>query len=232
MKKINIFVIVTATILLLAACVSATAEELVYLKVDNVTTSSFDETPDWAPLPEPMAVVEGDLLTRWSSGYADNQWVSLDFGLPKVLTKLVIFWETAYAVDYDILGSDDNENRQVILSLKDQDGGVDQVELAPTKVRYVRVLGKRRFNPEWGISMWEILCLGPASENPQDEPLSIVYPKLAHQLKGEKAQKVKLDLEEPVVSPGAITSKEFQKGVVYTSWGRQELGTEASDKTL
>jgi hypothetical protein len=33
-------------------------------------------------------------------------------------------------------------------------------------------------------------------------------------------------------SPGALTPAEFQKGVCYTSWGKAELGSQASDQTL
>jgi hypothetical protein len=234
MKKINIFLRVTATILLLAGCVSAASEELVYLKVDNATVSSFDVTPDWAPPPEPKAVIDGDLLTRWSSDYTDSQWISLDFGKPKVLSKMVIFWESAYAVDYDILTSLDNQNWQLLLSLKDQDGGIDEIEFAPVEARFVKLLGKKKFNPDWGISLWEFLCLGPGSQNPEDKPLVSVYPQLASKL-GEKesqGQGVKSEIEEPQASPGALSLDEFHKGIVYTSWSRTELGSRVSDRTL
>ncbi len=229
-KKINIFLRATAIILLLAGYISATSEELVYLKVDNATASSFDDTPDWAPLPETKAVIDGDLLTRWSSNFTDNQWICLDFGKPKVLTKVILFWEAAYAVDYDILGSEDGENWQVLLSLKNQNGGTDEIEFAPQRVRFIKLLGIKRAT-EWGISLWELLCFGPASDNPQDKPLASVYPQLADKLEAKEIEEVD-ELEEPQASPGALCLEEFQKGVVYTSWSRTELGTEVSDRTL
>ena len=205
----------------------------VYLTVDSVTVSSFDTTPDWAPPPKPRAIIDGSLLTRWSSNYTGNQWICLDFGRPKVLNKIIIFWEAAYAVDYDILASLDNKNWQLLSSLKKQDGGIDEMEFAPVRARFVKLLGKKRVNPRWGISLWEFLCLGPKSKNPEDKPLSFVYPQLANQLEGEKEiEETKLEVEEPQASPGALTLDEFQKGVVYTSWRRTELGTEGSDQTL
>lgn len=207
------------------------AEPLVYLQVANVTVSSFDTTADWAPLPDVRAPIDGDTLTRWSSNYTDNQWIIFDFGKSKTLSKIIIFWEAAYAVDYDILVSQDNENWQTAASLKDQNGDTAQIEFAPVKARYVKLLGLKRFNPQWGISILEFLCLGPAEDNPKDRPLAEVFPKLAAQL--EKKPQVEAVIEEPAVaSPGAITLEEFQKGVVYTSWGKTELGSEASDKTL
>ncbi len=234
MKKINIFLIlsVTAIILLLPSYVSAASKELVYLRIDNVTTSSFDDTADWAPPPEPRAVIDGDLLSRWSSNYTDNQWVSLDFGKTKVIERIVIFWEAAYAVDYDILTSEDNKNWQVLLSLTNQDGGIDKIEFAPQKARFIKIIGRKRFNPDWGISIWELLCFGPADENPDDKPLCSVYPKLANKLAEDEIAEVEMGLEEPQDSPGVLSLDEFQKGVVYTSWSRDELGTEASDRTL
>ena len=215
-----------------ASCDQQEQDSLVYLKAEQVMVSSFDTTPDWAPPHKPKAVIDGSLLTRWSSSYAENQWINLDFGQPKVISKIIVFWEAAYALDYDILTSLDNQNWQPLLTLKEQDGGIDEIEFAPVKARFVKLLGKKRINPEWGISLWEFLCFGPKNKNPEDKPLSFVYAQLANQLGGKEAQEVELEIEEPQVSPGALTLNEFQKGVVYTSWSRTELDTEASDQTL
>lgn len=231
MKKINIFLGVTAAILLLGACVSAASEEPVYLKVDNAVASSFDEARDWAPPPNARAVVDADLLTRWSSNYSDNQWIVFDFGKPKVFHKIVISWEAAYAVDYDILVSSDNQGWQSLLSLKNQDGKTDEIECAPVNARYVKLLGIKRFNPEWGISLWEVLFFGSPADNPDDKPLAEVYPNLADQLAGERGEE-KEKMESPIDSPGILTPEEFQKGVAYTSWSKTELASAASDKTL
>lgn len=214
----------------IASC--AQDNQLVYLKVDSVTVSSFDATPDWAPPPEPKATIDGSLLTRWSSNYTDNQWICFDFGSPKVLSKIIIDWENAYAVDYDILVSPDNQNWQTLLSLKNQDGGLDEIGFAPVKARFVKLLGVKRVKPEWGISIWETLFLGPKADNPEDKPLSEVYPELANKLAQKETVASEPEKEEPVASSGVLTLEEFQKGIVYTSWGKTELGTEASDRTL
>jgi len=206
--------------------------ELVYLKVDSVSVSSFDTYPEWAPPPEPKATIDGSLITRWSSNYTDEQWICFDFGIPKVLRKIIIFWENAYAVDYDILVSLDNQNWQTLLSLKEQDGGLDEIEFAPVKTRFVKLLGVKRVKPEWGISIWETLFLGQKADNPEDKPLSEVYPNLADKLTQKEKVAVEPVMEEPQASPGVLTTEEFQKGVVYTSWGKAELGSEASDQTL
>ncbi len=203
-----------------------------YLAVDSVSVSSFDTTPDWAPPPEPRAVVDGSLLTRWSSGYEDNQWIHFDFGKPKVLNKIAVHWEAAYAVDYDILVSSDDENWDTLLSLKGQDGGIDKIEFTPVEARFVKLLAQNRVNPDWGVSIWEFLCFGPGDKNPEDRCLSAVYPQLVNKLDAGETQKTELRLEKPQPSPGRLSLDEFQKGAVYTSWGTTELATEASDQTL
>src|SRR5437879_4520030 len=50
---------------------------------------------------------DGNLTTRWSSLESDPQWLSIDYGSPKVITKAVINWETAYAKAYKIQASND-----------------------------------------------------------------------------------------------------------------------------
>ena len=207
------------------------ANPLVYLKTETVTVSSFDATADWAPPQDPKATIDGSLMSRWSSNYTDNQWIAFDLGKPKTVSKVIIFWEAAYAVDYDILVSLDNEKWQTVASLKEQKGDTPEIEFAPVKARYVKLICLKRFDPQWGISLWELLCLGPVKDNPEDKPLAQVYPKLAAQL--EKKPGAEAVVEEiAVASPGALTLEEMQKGVVYTSWGKTELGLEASDKTL
>ncbi|NQS99888.1 MAG: discoidin domain-containing protein, partial [Candidatus Omnitrophica bacterium] len=212
--------------------VSVEQESTVYLQIESVTVSSFDTTPDWAPPPEPKAIVDGSLLTRWSSNYAEQQWVNLDFGRSKVLTEMTIIWEAAYAIDYDVLGSEDGQNWQMLISLKDQDGGTDELNFAPRRVRFVKILDQKRFNPQWGISIWEVLCFGAPEENPQERVLSCVFPQLANRLYGEKIEQMELDIEPPLASPGETALDELQKGVVYTSWSSTELGSESSDQTL
>ncbi len=204
----------------------------VYLQTQGVSVSSFDTTPDWAPIPKAEAAIDGSLLTRWSSGYEDNQWISFDFGQLKTVNKIIVFWEAAYAVDYDILTSLDNESWQLLLSLEKQDGQIDQLEFAPVQARFIKLLAKKRVNPQWGISIWEFLCLGPQSKNPADKPLSLIYPPLANKLEGKPEIAATLQIEEPQPSPGGLSLDELQKGVVYTSWGKAELGTDASDRTL
>lgn len=240
LRKQRIWLLAFLLVIILVSRIHAAAQapltqgpaDLVYLKVETMTPSSFDETPDWAPPHDTRATIDGDLLTRWASNYSDNQWISFDFGAPKTVNKIVIFWETAYAADYDILVSLDYKNWQPLLSLKGQDGGIDEIDFTPVKARFVKILGTRRFNPDWGISVWETVFLGPQRYNSADKPLKEVYPQLAKQLSAKESVLLIQEAEKPVSSPGPLTAAEFQKGVVYTSWGKAELLTPLSDRTL
>jgi hypothetical protein len=206
--------------------------DLVYLKVEAVTVSSFDDTPDWAPPQNAMAPLDGDLNTRWASKLGiDNQWISFDFGKKKTVTLIKILWERGYAVDYEILASDDGQNWQSLKVLKDQSGGSAEIPLEPIATRYIKILGLKRANPEWGISMWEVELYGPKNLNPDDKPIEETLP--GHRTFTEELkQPPQTALEEPLSGLGAMTAEEFQKGVMYTSWGRTELGEPVSDKTL
>jgi len=210
------------------------AGERVYLNVENAVASGFDESPDWAPRPDAMAVVDGDLETRWSSGYTDGEWIYLDFGKPKTISRLVIKWEQAYAADFDILTSDDAAIWKSLISLKSQRGDTSDIKFAPVTARYIKIVGVRRANPDWGISIWEVEPYGPSVQNPGELFREEIF----------KSSKEKTDLEDKrrellkqiegriVASPGPITQKDFQKGVNYTSWRADELDGDMSDRSL
>ena len=202
-------------------------EKLVYLEIENAAASSFDDTPDWAPKPDPMAPVDRDMLTRWSPKLClDNEWIYFDFGKPKVLSEIVIRWEEAYAMDYDIFTSLDGKSWKKLISMKDQDGGVDEIKFSPLKTRFVKLVGLKRNNPNWGFSIWEFEMYGPKSLNPDEKTEKVVEDMSA------KAEELQEKLAQFKATPAPFTKEEFQKGVVYTSWSNKELESIASDLTL
>lgn len=210
------------------------AAKLVYLKVENAAASGFDESPDWAPKPDAMAAADGDMETRWSSRYKDGEWIYLDFGRPKTISRLVIKWEQAYATDFDILTSDDAVAWTSLISLKSQKGDTSDIKFAPVTARYVKVVGIRRANPEWGVSIWEIEPYGPKEQNPGELPKEEIFKssKEKIELENKRVELLKKIEGKIVASPGPITEEKFQKGVNYTSWRADELAGDASDCSL
>ncbi len=207
--------------------------DVIYLKVENAVVSSFDETPDWAPKPNAMAPVDGDMDTRWSSGYRDGEWIYFDFGKPKTISKVIIKWEQAYATSYEISTSDDAKTWSRLILLEGQTGGTSEIKFQPVTARYVKLTGLKRVNPEWGISIWEFEIYGPKDKNPGELPLEERFKKSKEKTELEKKRdQINLVAGQIVPSPSPLTDSEFQRGVNYTSWNVVELGTDLSDYSL
>jgi hypothetical protein len=207
--------------------------DLVYLKIADAAASSFDESPDWAPKPDSMAPFDGDLQTRWSSAYKDGEWIYFDFGKPKSLSKLVIRWEEAYPASYEILTSDDAKEWKRLILLEGQTGGTNELNFQPVVTRYVKILCVKRVNQEWGISIWEVEPYGPKKENPEDTALA-ARPKTKREKTADEKRldELRLVTNQIVPSPKPITKDEFQRGVNYTSWSKDELASDISDYSL
>lgn len=217
----------------LALATPTAGGDLVYLKAAKAVASSFDETPDWAPKPDAMATVDGDMDTRWASDYKDNQFIYLDFGKPKTISKIIVRWEQAYPTSYKIAVSDDSTTWKDIKTLEGQAGGASEIVFEPVACRYVKVEGITRVSPEWGISIWEIEPYGPKDKNPDDKPIGEVFAAVSAKAEAEKRLgAIMPKVGEIVASPGPIMPTEFQRGVNYTSWDANELGGETSDLSL
>ncbi len=206
-------------------------EPLVYLPVSGAKASSFDQTPDWAPEPNPMAPVDGDMLTRWSSDYASGeQWIYFDLGEESVVSNVIVRWERAYPTDYQILGSMDAENWHELYHETNGQGGAMEAGFSPVRCRYVKILGIKRVNADWGISIWEVEIFGPAGYNGRGTVTKEVYLSRGEdEAKKKEAEELLNKLAAPVIP---ISEKPFQKGVVYTSWMADELSMPASDFML
>ncbi|MFG2535177.1 discoidin domain-containing protein [Streptomyces sp. NPDC048511] len=122
--------------------------------------------------------------SRWSSDWNADRWVGVDLGATSTISSLDLYWEAAYAVDYEIQVSDDNRTwrtvhrpsagevaarRADVKSPADAVGRHDTITLStPATGRYVRMLGKERrsfHNPapstaQFGYSLYEMQVWG------------------------------------------------------------------------
>ncbi|AQU66373.1 discoidin domain-containing protein [Streptomyces niveus] len=122
--------------------------------------------------------------SRWSSDWNQNRWVGVDLGAQSTIQSVDLYWEAAYAVNFDLQVSDDNRNwrtvyqpsaaqiaerRANIKSPGDAVGRHDTINLpTPATGRYVRMLGKERrsfYNPapstaQFGYSLYEFQVWG------------------------------------------------------------------------
>lgn len=105
----------------------------------------------------PIYINDGSITTRWSSTYANDQWVTLDLGSEQVFNYINILWETAYGSEYELQASDDNENWETIFLETSGDGGTDIIIWdEPVTGRYLRMYGLER-GTQWGFSIYEMV---------------------------------------------------------------------------
>lgn len=117
-----------------------------YRKVWASTTESSLLIPEYA--------VDGSMTSRWSSLYNDNQWLAVDMIYEYTLESVVLEWETAYGLDYEIQVATDTNNWQTVYHQPAGNGGKDIVLFAPVNCRYVRMNGIGR-GTQWGFSLYE-----------------------------------------------------------------------------
>ncbi len=108
-------------------------------------------------------ITDGDLETRWASQVSDPNWISVDLGEKKEINRLIICWEAAYAAQYKIQVSDDENTWTDVITQYNGTGKTEDIKLSCSG-RYLRIYGMQRANYQWPYSIWEIGVYGPESE--------------------------------------------------------------------
>ncbi len=108
--------------------------------------------------------VDGNLATRWSSAFADPQWISVDLGSSANISRVVLNWEPAYASAYQIQTSNDNTNWTTIRTVTGNTTLVNDLSVTGSG-RYVRMYGTTRATA-YGYSLWEFQVYGSTGPIP------------------------------------------------------------------
>ncbi|MFD1052611.1 discoidin domain-containing protein, partial [Kibdelosporangium lantanae] len=103
--------------------------------------------------------VDGNTGTRWSSQFSDPQWIAVDLGATKSVSRVRLQWETAYGKAYRIEVSTDNQNWSTVNTQAAGDGGTDDISFTAANARYVRITGTQR-GTQWGYSLFEFEVYG------------------------------------------------------------------------
>jgi hypothetical protein len=130
------------------------ASASVLLSQDHPATASSLEGAHWAA----SNAVDGNLRTRWSSAWSDPQWLEVDLGATHTISKVVLYWERAYAAAFQIQVSDNGTTWTDIYSTTTSIGG-NQTLLVNGTGRYVRMYGTKRATT-YGYSLWEFQVFG------------------------------------------------------------------------
>lgn len=106
------------------------------------------------------AAIDGDPATRWSSAFRDPQWISVDLGASRLISRVVLDWEVAHAEDYRLEVAESPSGPWTAVATRTGFlGGTDVIAGLSAVGRYVRVYASAR-GTRWGNSLWELQLFG------------------------------------------------------------------------
>jgi glucose/arabinose dehydrogenase len=106
------------------------------------------------------AAIDGNPTTRWSSAFSDPQFLVVDLGAPRHISRVVLRWEAAASGDFDIDVADTATGPWLTVHTDHAgDGGVDDIAGLSAIGRYVRMYSRQRTLP-YGNSLFELEVYG------------------------------------------------------------------------
>lgn len=112
--------------------------------------------------------VDGNQSTRWESDFSDPQFIIVDLANTFKLNRVEIYWEAAYATQYQIQLSDNKQQWITASSISNSNGETDIINLNGASARYIRMYGTQRTtigNAQYGYSIFEFEVYGEAATN-------------------------------------------------------------------
>ncbi|MFT7837918.1 discoidin domain-containing protein [Saccharothrix sp. BKS2] len=117
----------------------------------------------------PAAALDGRTNSRWSSQFADDQWIRVDFGGVAVVNQVVLTWEGAYARGYRVELSNDATTWTQVYATTTGAGGVERLTVSGSG-RYLRLFATTRATG-YGVSLWELQVFGTVDSSATTPPL-------------------------------------------------------------
>ncbi len=102
---------------------------------------------------DPENAVDGDEETRWSSQWSDPQWIAIDLGKMRKISRVHLLWEDAYGLGYTIQVSPDGKTWTDVFHTAAGQGGAEDIKFVPTMARWVRLFGTQRAT-QFGYSLY------------------------------------------------------------------------------
>ncbi|MFF8807450.1 discoidin domain-containing protein [Streptomyces omiyaensis] len=96
--------------------------------------------------------VDGDGATRWSSAFADAQWIQVDLGAVRELCGVTLAWEAAFAKSFRVQVSDDASSWRTLYETTSGAGGTQDLTVSGAG-RHVRMAATERATA-YGYSLW------------------------------------------------------------------------------
>ena len=149
----------------------------VLLSYGRTGAASSSQNDGACPGCVPAKAFDANPATRWATAaWSDPGWISVDLGATAQLSKVVLQWDPAFAVAYQLQVSSDNANWTTIYSTTTGRGLKETLTVASTG-RYVRMYGTQRSNG-YGYSLWEfqVYGTGGAPTAPPAAPPNVSFP--------------------------------------------------------
>jgi len=142
------------SMLLLSNIVFAQTASQTNLALNKYAFSSSNEEPALAA----AFAFDGSSKSRWSSRFADDQWLAVDLGENYYISGIKLHWQNSHGREYLIQTSGDGNEWKTIHTQLDGKGGIETFNVNG-EGRYVRMFGLKRFT-RYGFSLFEFEVYG------------------------------------------------------------------------
>ncbi len=198
---------------------ASTTSSVVNVTVQTGTTGgnlalnkpAFASSAENAANAAPYAV-DGLAGTRWSSAFADPQWIYVDLGAVYNLSQIKITWEAAKARDYQIQVSNDNTNWGIPVKLVTNNTATINDHTISATGRFVRIYGTVR-TTVYGYSIFELEVYGTPASGGNIAP-SVMLTSPINNASYLTPATLTLNAEASD-SDGSVTKVEFYNGATY-----------------
>ena len=121
-----------------------------------IVSSSETETGN----DNPAYIVDGNFFTLWTSGHNDNQWLEIDLEKIYKVDKIILYWGDTYAANYRFGFAVEKNVYNVIHTITNGKGGVEEYDSLNTDGRYLKIMLDKRSVASGGFSFIEIEIYG------------------------------------------------------------------------
>ncbi|WP_432839418.1 discoidin domain-containing protein [Dactylosporangium sp. CA-092794] len=157
---------------------------------------------------------DNDPASRWATsptnGWVDPGWIYVDLGAQAHITQVILQWDPAYAVSYQIQTSTDATNWTSIYSTTTGKGFRETLNVNGNG-RYVRMYGTQRSNG-YGYSLWEFKVYGTGGNpvQPPAPPADPIFPATNLVWSDEFNTGTNVDTSKWTIDPGTGQNGEIQ----------------------
>jgi hypothetical protein len=131
-------------------------QEITFLPAKTLAIQEIKASGQEDPSMVPKLLIDAQLSTRWASPSDDNQWLELDLGSTQSINGVALFWEAAFATDYELFLSDISTDWVSWAKQMQGQGGVEVINSSTKRGRFLKLSLNKRASP-WGFSLYEII---------------------------------------------------------------------------